>query len=78
MWKLLEARKAARGLSILVHGAGAGSVVLGEEAVSFLDPDPHRQVAQQNPDNEQVLRGQGRQCGVSGRAFVGWGSSPQF
>lgn len=57
----LEARKAACGSHQLtwLTGAGQGSVVLGEEAVSFSDPCAHRQVAQQSPEPrtmEQVLR----------------------
>lgn len=71
VWELLEARKAAVGLSILARGASAGSAVLGEKAVSFSDPDPHRHMAQQNPGDEQVLLG-------LVEPSMGWGSSPQF
>lgn len=67
------------GPSVSVPGAGAGSVVLGDdEAVSASDPGPHRRVAQQNPEDQQVLRGQAG--GVGSRAEPSWGGDavPRF
>lgn len=71
----LEARKAACGSRHLGLQCGAGSVVLGEEALSFSDPGPHWQV---DPDDEQVLPGRGRQRGERGEPSWGGEAAPSF
>lgn len=52
LWKLLRGPGSRPWVpsSYLVSRCWQGSVVLGEGDVSFSDPCPHRQVAQQNPE----------------------------